>query len=72
MKKLPRDLSGRQVIVALTRAGFELLRWHGSHCLLRRHDTVVAVPDHRVVKVGTLRRIIHDADLTVAQFLELL
>jgi len=72
MRKLPRDLSGRQVIAALARAGFESLRWHGSHCILQSGDTVVTVPDHKVVRVGTLRQIIRDSGLTVAEFIRLL
>jgi predicted RNA binding protein YcfA (HicA-like mRNA interferase family) len=72
--KLPADLSGRDVRAALERAGFVFRRQRGSHMILRRdtpHARVV-VPDHRVLRQGTLRHIIADAGLTVEQFLELL
>lgn len=71
MSKLPRDLSGYQVVRALTRAGYRIARRHGSHRVLERADVVVTVPDHKVVREGTLRRIIRDAGLTVREFLEL-
>jgi predicted RNA binding protein YcfA (HicA-like mRNA interferase family) len=72
--KVPSDLSGHQVCAALQRVGFVLRRQKGSHMILRRDDPFarVVVPDHRVVRVGTLRRIISDAGLSTDQFIELL
>ena len=43
--------------------------------MILRRDTPYAravVPDHKVVRPGTLRRILADAELTVDQFLALL
>jgi predicted RNA binding protein YcfA (HicA-like mRNA interferase family) len=42
--------------------------------ILRRDDPFarVVVPDHKNVRLGTLRRIIADAGMTVDQFLEYL
>ena len=74
MPKLPTDLSGREVRVALERAGFVFRRQSGSHMVLGRdvpHARVV-VPDHRQIRAGTLRHIIADAGLTVDQFMDLL
>jgi predicted RNA binding protein YcfA (HicA-like mRNA interferase family) len=47
--KLPIDLSGREVRMALERAGFVLRRQSGSHMILRRDDphSRVVVPDHK-------------------------
>jgi predicted RNA binding protein YcfA (HicA-like mRNA interferase family) len=72
--RLPTDLSGRQVRAALERAGFVFRRQTGSHMILRRNEPYarVVVPDHSQVRLGTFRRIIADAGLTVDQFLELL
>jgi predicted RNA binding protein YcfA (HicA-like mRNA interferase family) len=69
--KPPTDLSGRQVRLALERAGFEFRRQTGSYIILRRGDPSarVVVPDHKQVRQGTLRRIIADAGLTVDGFL---
>jgi predicted RNA binding protein YcfA (HicA-like mRNA interferase family) len=68
--KLPSDLSGREVRQALERLGFVFCRQKGSHMILGRQDPParVVVPDHKQVRVGTLRRIIADAGLTVEQF----
>lgn len=74
MAKLPTDLSGRDVRRALERAGFVFRRQAGSHMILRR-DVPYAravVPDHKVVRLGTLRRILTDSGLTVDQFLALI
>ena len=72
-KRIPRDLSGDDVRKALARIGFELSRQKGSHMMLRRGDpaTMVVVPAHKVVKPGTLRKIISQAGLTVEEFVDL-
>lgn len=74
MSRLPTDLSGKEVRSALERAGFTFRRQAGSHMILGReapHARVV-VPDHRQIRIGTLRHIITDAGLTVEQFVALL
>ncbi len=73
MSRLPQ-VSARECIKALEKAGFYVARQRGSHIILRRDDPFarVSVPNHRVIKVGTLRGIIHDAGLSVEEFLELL
>jgi predicted RNA binding protein YcfA (HicA-like mRNA interferase family) len=72
--KLPTDLSGRDVRLALERAGFVFRRQTGSHMILRRDEphARVVVPDHKQIRIGTLRRIIADAGLSVEKLLELL
>ena len=49
-------------------------RQTGSHIILRREEPYAraVVPDHKQIRMGTLRRIISDAGLTVEQFMELL
>ncbi|MBI4297253.1 MAG: type II toxin-antitoxin system HicA family toxin [Chloroflexi bacterium] len=73
--RLP-PLSGREVIVALEKAGYIIVRQRGSHIRMRcLGDTArrpVTVPAHREVKPDLLRKIIRDADLTVEEFMELL
>lgn len=74
MGKLPTDLSGREVRAVLERAGFTFRRQAGSHMILGReipHARVV-VPDHRQIRLGTLRHIVTDAGLTVDEFVKLL
>ena len=74
MSVLPR-VSGREVVKALAKVGYEQDRQRGSHIILRRetypHRRVV-VPDHNEVAKGTLRSIIRETGLTVDEFKALL
>lgn len=74
MGKLPTGLSGRQVRTALERAGFVFRRQRGSHMILRRNEPYarVVVPDHKQVRPGALRKILHEAGLTVQDLVALL
>jgi predicted RNA binding protein YcfA (HicA-like mRNA interferase family) len=73
--KLP-VVSGRQVVRALERVGYRVVRQKGSHIRLRDESDPnhlpVTVPDHRTLKPGLLRRILRDANLTVDEFIMLL
>ena len=71
-KKLPTDLAGRDVRTALERLGFSVKRQKGSHMVMMRADPScrVVVPDHKAVRIGTLRKIISQAGLTVDDFLQ--
>jgi len=70
--KLPA-VSGEDVIKALKRAGYFIRRQKGSHVRLY-HPTrpPVTVPLARNVKKGTLRSILRDAGIDVADFVDLL
>jgi predicted RNA binding protein YcfA (HicA-like mRNA interferase family) len=72
--KLPTDLSGNDLRRALERIGFVFRRQKGSHMILRRDNPAsrVVVPDHRRVRPGTLRQILHEAGLSVEQLKDLL
>lgn len=74
MDKLPTDVSGRELRAALERVGFVFRRQRGSHMVLRRDNPFarVVVPDHRVLRPGTLRRIVADAGMTTTELLKLL
>jgi predicted RNA binding protein YcfA (HicA-like mRNA interferase family) len=71
---LPR-VSGREVVKALMKVGYEQDRQRGSHIILRQivspHRRIV-VPDHHEIAKGTLRAIIRQAGLTVDEFRALL
>ncbi len=74
MSVLPR-VSGREVVKALTRVGYEQDRQRGSHIILRQTSYPhrrVTVPDHKEVAKGTLRAIIRESGLTVDEFKALL
>ena len=75
-ERLP-SLRAREVIRALERAGFFVSRTSGSHCrLIHSTDPArkVTVPLHGSsdIKRGTLRGIISQAGLSVAEFIALL
>jgi predicted RNA binding protein YcfA (HicA-like mRNA interferase family) len=69
MTKLPTDLSGQELVRILTRIGFVVQRQRGSHIILRRQSPFarVSVPDHKVLRVGTLRTILREAGIPVEQ-----
>ena len=73
MTKLP-VVSGQECVKALQRKGFVVRRQKGSHIIMQRDNPygLVSIPNHREVKVGTLRNLIKDAGLTVEEFVELL
>lgn len=71
MSKLP-PLSWREVVKALARAGFQVVRQKGSHLILVKDEYVVPIPRHRVIKKGLLQAIIVEAGLTREEFLQLL
>lgn len=73
--KLP-SCKAREVIRALEKAGFVLIRSKGSHRVLEHPDDPrrrTIVSDHRGKDVpkGTLHRIIEQAGLTVDEFINL-
>lgn len=72
MSKLP-VVSGRDVIRALSKAGFHVTRQRGSHVILRHEDgRGTVVPLHDELDRGTLLAIMHQCGLTRDEFLKLL
>jgi len=72
--KLPRGMSGKEVVKALQMAGFYVKRQKGSHIVLRRDSPFaqVVVPDHKSVDTGTLTNILDGAGLSTEDFIKLL
>lgn len=72
--RVPRNVSGQDFSRAVARIGFELRRQKGSHMVLFRAEppTTLVVPDHKVLKIGLLRKLIDQANLTVEEFTELI
>jgi predicted RNA binding protein YcfA (HicA-like mRNA interferase family) len=67
------DLPVRKVIQALESVGFAYVRTKGSHAVYRdQQGRVAVIPQHGVVKRGTLASILRQAGLTPAEFLKLL
>jgi predicted RNA binding protein YcfA (HicA-like mRNA interferase family) len=69
-------VSGRKVVKALTKAGFEVAGRRGSHIKLKKKVDgkvfVVIVPDHGELAKGTLKAILRQANITREDFLKLI
>jgi len=68
--KLPRDLSGSDVVKALRRLGFEAVRQEGSHIRMVKNNLAVTVPNHRSIVPKTLQSILRQANVSVEQLLQ--
>ena len=74
MSYLPR-VSGREVVKALRKIGYEFDHQRGSHIVLRSTTPPhrrLTVPDHDELAKGTMRSIIRQAGLSVEDFKALL
>lgn len=75
MAKLP-VLSGKEVIKALFKIGFQHIRTRGSHAILSKQTefgkTTIPVPLHPELAKGTLKSIIKATGLELDEFLNLL
>ena len=69
MAKLPRP-TGREMIEFLVRRGFQVVRVRGSHHFLESEQRRTCVPVHgkRNLKIGTLRSILRDIEMSPAEF----
>lgn len=60
---LPRNVSGADLVKALGRLGYSVVRRRSSHIRLSTQQNGVhhvTVPDHDPVKIGTLNGILND------------
>jgi predicted RNA binding protein YcfA (HicA-like mRNA interferase family) len=75
MTKIP-SLPYDQVIRALQRGGWVVVRQKGSHVRIQKHtprETLkLTIPAHRPIKRSTLSHILKQAKLTVEEFEKLL
>ena len=76
MPRLPR-ISGKDTVRKLKDLGFEVFDQSGSHVYLHKWDAEesnwshrVTVPVHgnRILKLGTLKNILRQAEISVEQF----
>lgn len=69
--KIPRDISGEELIKLLAKFGYSITRQTGSHIRLtssmRGTEHHITIPRHNPLKVGTLSGILKD----VASYLEI-
>jgi len=75
MSRLP-DVSGAELVKALRKAGFVVLRQKGSHMSLEKTDATghwrTVVPMHREIARGTLHDILKQTGLSPDDLRELL
>ena len=68
MPKLPH-VSGAEIRRALERMGFVGVRQNGSHLVMKRGTKGCVVPMHAEVKVGTLARLLRQAEVSPEEFM---
>jgi len=60
--KLPRDISGQQLVKVLCRNwGYQKVHQEGSHIILETDDPShqrLAIPDHKYLRIGTIHNIL--------------
>ena len=62
--KLPRDISGEELIQILQRVGYQPVRQTGSHvrmaCTVAENTHHITIPKHKNLRLGTLNSILQD------------
>ena len=73
--KLP-VISAKELIRALEKDGFQIIRQKGSHVILQKRTTqqviTTVVPFHDEIKRGTLRSILRKTGISAEQLVQLL
>ncbi len=67
--KLPRDLSGPEVVKALKRLGFTFENQVGSHIRLSKGSLKVTVANHRALLPKTLKSTLQQAGITIEELI---
>jgi predicted RNA binding protein YcfA (HicA-like mRNA interferase family) len=66
-------VSGKEMIKALKKTGYSVVRQNGSHIRLKHPNRKsVTVPDHKELGLGLTLRILKDAGLSPKEFKDLL
>jgi predicted RNA binding protein YcfA (HicA-like mRNA interferase family) len=67
-----RPLSGKDICEILMKHGFVQVRQRGSHIIMQKQTkdstTTVPVPNHKELRLGTLRSIIRQSKLSKTDF----
>lgn len=75
MPKLP-TVSGKDVIKALMKKGFQHIRTRGSHAILTKQTeqskVTLPVPLHKELAKGTLKSIMNQSSTTLEELLQLI
>lgn len=68
--KLPRDISGEEMVRILKRLGFLAVRQRGSHIRMEGRGRKITVPSHGAILPGTLQSILEQAGVSMEEFLK--
>lgn len=74
MSKLP-VVSGKDLIKAFAKIGYEVDHQKGSHIILRQINTPfrrLTIPNHKEIAKGTLKAIIRESGLTVDELVNMI
>ena len=72
MVKLPRKISGKELLKVFRKLGFEIERQRGSHVFLRHPDgRRLTIPVYDVVPVNLLLWILAETNVSREEFLKL-
>ena len=64
-----KKISGKECIKILCRRfGFKIIRQHGSHVVLRKDNIGTVVPNHKELKIGTLKGILRLVKVSEDEF----
>lgn len=67
-----RIISGQEVCTILAKYGFVEIRRRGSHIIMQRRlpntTITVPVPDHKEIRIGTLKSIIRQSGVSRGEF----
>jgi predicted RNA binding protein YcfA (HicA-like mRNA interferase family) len=68
------NISGKETVRAFEGAGWQVVGQVGSHVVMIKSGLRVnlSILQHKELSVGTLRALIHNAGMTVEEFLDLL
>jgi predicted RNA binding protein YcfA (HicA-like mRNA interferase family) len=70
----PRRFSGRELCTILKSCGFLEVRQRGSHIIMQKQvgesTITVPVPDHKEIRIGTLKSIIRQSKIPHGHFEE--
>lgn len=75
MPRLP-TVSGKKLVAALTKAGFQVVRQKGSHVSMQKvtpeNNYRTVIPQHKELAKGTLLDVLHQTGLSKEDLLKLL
>jgi predicted RNA binding protein YcfA (HicA-like mRNA interferase family) len=70
--KLPADVSGAELSKVAVSLGFEIRRQKGSHLILKKGEKLLVIPQHKILKKGTLLQILRVLEISKEELADML